>query len=447
MKKQIVNLMYALTVVGSVFSFTSCDKKDDVIELRSQYAVLGEISKDTTWKAKDTVLLKGFVYVTEGTTLTIEPGTVIKGDKDTKGTLIIERGAKIMAQGTVAKPIVFTSAQPVGSRTYGDWGGVVICGKARINPAAGTAQIEGGPRSIYGGTVDTDNSGILKYVRIEYPGFPLEANKEINGLTLGAVGSGTTIENVQVSYSGDDSFEFFGGTVNCKNLIAYKGWDDDFDTDFGYSGKLQFLLGIRDKDHADTSGSNGFESDNDGSGSTNTPLTSAIFSNVTLIGPFSGGSAGLSQAVVLKKMDDASNGAKGGTFLSAMHLRRNTALKVYNSIFLGWPYGFRAKDATAPSGNITVKNVIIAGMWKNYYNQTSDSTFFNASGLGNKVFASTNDILTTNGNYSKVNTTNVAGADFSELDSWFTRTTNKGAFNGTDWTSGWANFDPQNTKY
>ena len=109
---------------------------------------------------------------------------------------------------------------------------------------------------------------VMKYVRIEYPGIAYSPNNEINGLTFGGVGRGTTIDYIQVSYSGDDSYEWFGGTVNCKHLIAYRGWDDDFDTDFGYQGKLQFLVGLRDPEVADQSGSNGFESDNDGSGST-----------------------------------------------------------------------------------------------------------------------------------------------------------------------------------
>ena len=213
----------------------------------------GEITEDMTLKATDNVLLRGYVYVTDGVTLTIEPGTVIKGEKATKGSLIIERGGKIMAEGTADSPIVFTSDQPVGARTYGDWGGLVLCGKSTVNNTAGEAQIEGGPRSYYGGSDPADNSGVVKYVRIEFAGYPLEPDKEINGLTFGGVGSGTTIEYVQVSFCGDDSFEWFGGTVNAKHLIAYKGWDDEFDTDYGFQGKLQFLLGVRDPEHADTS--------------------------------------------------------------------------------------------------------------------------------------------------------------------------------------------------
>ncbi|MGH7601813.1 MAG: T9SS C-terminal target domain-containing protein, partial [bacterium] len=204
--------------------------------------VSGNITTNTTWTSNNTYLLNGFVYVKAGATLTIEPGTVIYGDKASKGALIIEQGAKIIADGTAAQPIVFTSALPAGQRSYGDWGGLILCGRAPINVPGGTATIEGGVGSIYGGTDPADNSGTLRYVRLEFPGIAFQPNSEINGLTLGGVGSGTIIDYVQVSYSGDDGFEFFGGTVNAKHLISLRTLDDDFDTDFGYSGKVQYAV-------------------------------------------------------------------------------------------------------------------------------------------------------------------------------------------------------------
>ena len=162
-------------------------------------------------------------------------------------------------------------------RSYGDWGGLVLCGNAPTNKhdsGAGVGIAEGGIGSLYGGPDGADNSGVLQYVRIEFPGIGLTAvaNSEINGLTLYAVGSGTTIDHIQVSYSGDDSYEWFGGTVNCKYLVALRGWDDEWDTDNGYSGKVQFYVSLRDPAIADQSTSNGFESDNDADGSTLTPL-------------------------------------------------------------------------------------------------------------------------------------------------------------------------------
>lgn len=407
----------------------------------------GEITLNTTLKAGDNILLKGFVYVVDGVTLTIEPGAVIKGEKATKGSLIIERGGKIRAEGTREKPIVFTSDQPAGARTYGDWGGLILCGKSIVNNTEGEAKVEGGPRSWYGGTDPDDDSGVLKYVRIEFAGYPLEPNKEINGLTCGGVGRGTTIEYVQVSFCGDDSFEWFGGTVNARYLIAYKGWDDEFDTDYGYQGKLQFLLGIRDPKHADTSKSNGFESDNDADGSGNAPLTRPVFSNVTLIGPLYGVSSGKPESDILYVTEDAPNGAKGGSFQAAMHIRRNSSLKVYNSVFTGWPYGLFLDHANAGA---TVKNVIFAGMWKNFRNDASQAYFETAS-LGNSLYDSSNELFARDGDYASVVTDKIGGASFTDdelTDDFFEKVLYKGAFDGVnDWTKDWTNFDPNETGY
>ncbi|KAF0215595.1 MAG: hypothetical protein FD178_1617 [Ignavibacteria bacterium] len=216
-----------------------------VSNISAQEALSGNITTNQTLTSDKTYLLKGIVRVMPGATLTIQPGTIIYGENTSQGSLIVKPGGKIMAEGTADKPIVFTSEfkKPGATKTpnYGDWGGIILLGNAPINVAGGKALIEG-PGDEYGGTVADDNSGVLKYVRIEYPGIAYSLNNEINGLTLGGVGSKTKLEYIQVSYSGDDSFEFFGGTVNAKYLIAYRGWDDDFDTDFGYSGKLQFLI-------------------------------------------------------------------------------------------------------------------------------------------------------------------------------------------------------------
>ena len=417
----------------------------------------GNITADRTISAANKNFLKGFVYVKSGATLTIEAGSVIKGISVASGeraaSLIIEPGAKIIAEGTVDKPIVFTSDKEPGKRVTGDWGGLIICGNARVN-RTNQPTIEGGPGTHYGNTTSDEfngeSSGKLKYVRIEFAGYPLEPDKEINGLTFGGVGSGTEVEFVQVSYSNDDSYEWFGGTVNANHLIAYKGWDDDFDTDYGYTGKLQFLLSVRDKDIADTSDSNGFESDNDGDGSTNTPFTKPVFSNVTLIGPFYGKVSDRTQAEVEAKTADAANGAKGGKYQAAMHLRRNSSLNVYNSVFTGWPYGLRATDKKGQANDgIAIENVIFAGMWKNFYEDEKVSeNFFNRAG-NNTVLENTRQIIAKDGDYSSVVADAVKGADFSKLaDSFFEKVTYKGAFDGTnDWTEGWTNWDPQNTVY
>ena len=217
MNKFLLKGVAAMLCMATMFGNVACSDDDPVQggetpEESKDVVLENEITSDMTLKATDNNLLKGFVYVTKGVTLTIEPGTVIKGEKATKGSLIVEPGGKIIAEGTAEKPIVFTSDQAAGSRAYGDWGGLILCGNAPVN--ANEPQIEGGPRTVYGGDDPADNSGTLKYVRIEFAGYPLEPNKEINGLTCGGVGSGTTLEYIQVSFCGDDSYEWFGGTVN-----------------------------------------------------------------------------------------------------------------------------------------------------------------------------------------------------------------------------------------
>ena len=188
--------------------------------------VIGNGDQEFVFKGKQTLpkgtyTLRGWVYIANGSELTIEPGTVIRGDKKTKAALIVERGGKLWARGTANAPIVFTSAAEKGNRKPGDWGGLIICGKAPHN--AGEAQIEGGPRTKHGGSNPADNSGALSYVRIEFAGYPFQTDKEINGLTLGSVGNGTQLDHIQVSYSNDDSFEWLGDKVNAKYIIAYKG--------------------------------------------------------------------------------------------------------------------------------------------------------------------------------------------------------------------------------
>lgn len=338
-----------------------------------------DVTSNTT--ISGVVLLQNKVYVKNGATLTILPGTIIRGDLGTQGTLIITKGSKIIAEGTQTYPIVFTSNEDIGNRAEGDWGGLVILGQATNNQPGGVANIEGiVPTSDtqYGGTDDADNSGILKYVRVEFAGVPLEPNKEINGITFGSVGNGTLVDYVQVSFSGDDSFEWFGGTVNCKHLIAYRGIDDDFDTDFGYRGNVQFALAIKDANMYDAPGdSNCFESDNDATGSSNTPQTSAIFSNVTIVGPKSNGSVSL---------------PTGEKFEKAFRIRRNSSISVFNSLIVGWEKGLSVEGSPVEtnfnSGNAVFSNNIISEIPQTCVTATSNfySTFFGQS---------TNDSTTT----------------------------------------------------
>jgi hypothetical protein len=425
---------------------------------------------------KGTYLLKGWVYIGNGAQLTIEPGTIIKGDKESKAAMIVERGGKLIAKGTADSPIVFTSEQAKGSRKPGDWGGVILCGKAKNNQ--NEMQIEGGPRTKHGGNDDTDNSGILSYVRIEFAGYPFQKDKEINGLTFGSVGSGTQIDHVQVSYSNDDSFEWFGGKVNCKYLIAYKGWDDDFDTDNGFSGNVQFGLAIRDSKIADTSQSNGFESDNCADGSAVSPYTTATFSNITFVGPKLDNNFTNTPEYITGGSCNPNNGSALGKFQAAMHIRRNSRLNCINSIAIGWPIGLILDNqkgdtqGAATAGNMKLQNIYFAGMdavgtdANKIYNdvlvtgydadskpimdnskKSFSSTFFLAQN-GNKYLDKWTDLLLNNSYIPQAGSPVLTGASFAGIGSWFTQVSYLGALNtGDTWTSGWTNFDPQNTDY
>jgi hypothetical protein len=313
----------------------------------------GDISSNTS--ISGTVYLDGFVHVKNNAVLTIAPGTVIRCKMTdaslTPGTLIITKGSKIMAQGTASQPIVFTSIQSVSNgRNPGDWGGVIILGNGVINTGGistnpNVSKVEGfvtsDPLRYYGGSNDADNSGVLSYVRIEFAGValdPLQTNSEINGLTLGGVGSGTQIDHVQVSFSGDDAYEWFGGTVDAKHLIAYRTTDDDFDTDFGFRGRVQFGVGIKDPDLWDAlagGASNGFESDNNGTSPyLALPLTKPVFSNMTFIGAKGDGT-----------VYGAGSLPTGETHEASAHIRRNSALSLFNSLILGYEKGLRFQNA------------------------------------------------------------------------------------------------------
>ena len=271
-------------------AFFSCNDElgnvDKPINVPTETTITGTLTAPITTLTSDKEwILKGYVYVADGATIVVQPGTKIVSDLAEKGALIIERGGKIFAEGTAAKPIVFTSAKPAGQKLPGDWGGIVILGKATTNRAT-EPTIEGGIGRPYGGNDDLDNSGILKYVRIEYAGIAALPNSEINALTLGAVGSGTIIDHIQTIYANDDAFEFFGGTVSPTHLYAYATADDDLDFDFGYRGTVTDAVAVRDPQFVDTGDAgNGVECDNDGTGSPALPKTHPKLDRVTLIGP------------------------------------------------------------------------------------------------------------------------------------------------------------------
>jgi hypothetical protein len=486
------SLRVATMCIAGTIMFSSCKKSyinyyeagssnnpDDGTTTKTIVEVpAGNITVSTTWTKDKVYRLNGFVRVgrdakagtdpaIENVVLTIQPGTTIIGDRETKGTLVVQRGNKLIADGTAAEPIIFTSERQPGFREAGDWGGVVLCGKAGNNNPGGEAQLEGAYGGWHGGTNDADNSGILRYVRIEYAGTPINPNQEVNSLTMGSVGNGTVIDYVQCSYGLDDAFEWFGGTVNCKHLIAYRGLDDDFDVDNGFRGTVQFAVGIRDANSADQSGSNGFEVDNDGSGTSTSPFTSGQFSNITEIGP---------------KRDFGKT--ISAQFQNAMHLRRNNKLKIYNSVFTGYPNGLFLDGtgtlANAADGSLVLRNVILAGVdaWgTNGYGTNSPQTFpvpfgvdiksngnvgaqtvvdwFKTPAFNNQTLPKWQDVgidisIFDLGATPKLtpNTGSIllAGANFSGLTG-FETVAYVGAFGTTDWTTTWANFTPQQTKY
>ncbi|WP_080056005.1 IPT/TIG domain-containing protein [Spirosoma aerolatum] len=461
----------AVTTGGATVSSTTAFQLGN----KPVITVASNITATTNWTAGNIYVIQGFVSVTSGATLNIEKGTIIKGapkEQDPSGqgkggTLIIQAGAKINAVGTVDSPIIFTSSKAAGSRNYGDWGGVVLIGKAPHNQPSVTAFEGGIPGTIGAYTDVNDNSGVMQYCRIEFGGIALSnlANSEINGLTLYGVGAGTTIDHIQVSYSGDDSYEWFGGTVNMKNLIAFRGWDDDWDTDWGYVGKVQYGVSLRDPDVADQSGSNGFESDNFNPGAPATaannglPLTAPVFAN-------------MSNFVTTGTPSNAASAKGSGPFQSGMHLRRNTSISIFNSLLVGYPEGLRLDAQTgttntldnATAGNLQLRGIVIANCTtpvRGAQSITNDqaTAFFGTAAYQNQIIASTDlSKLLLNSATFNLTTPNflpqsgsplLTGAiwDGKGADAFFTKETFKGAFGTTDWTKGWTNWDPQNANY
>lgn len=450
---RIIFSIICIAMILTVSGITSAQTVDSTTLNSSSISGNVVLTRTTTY------LMKGFNYIENGGSITIPAGTVIKGDFETKGTLIIKRGAQIFASGTADCPIVFTSEKPAGQRNTGDWGGIIILGRAAINTATGvdSAEIEGfgaGLGPVYGGqpVVNNDNSGVFRYVRLEFPGVNLTgvSGNEINGLTMGGVGSGTTIEYVQVSYSGDDSFEWFGGRVNPKYLIAYKGLDDDWDCDNGFQGKIQYGLSVRDKDIADVSSSNGFEIDNNvnSPSNTNNPRTRPFFSNMTVVGPF-----------------ETTGTVVNPLFQRGGHLRRNMQACIYNSIIMGWRVGIRFDGSgvinDANGGTVQLRTNIFSGN-VTLADQTGGTitpdpvTFINNF---NTSYAANTSVQLTNPfniypDPSGNNITNwipaggspaLSGADFTNANlSGFENVSYRGAFGTNNWTSNWAQFNPKN---
>lgn len=304
-------------------------------------SVSGDITTNTTWSG--VVEINGIVTVKNGATLTIQPGTFIKAKPNTTntatGVLVISKTGKINATGTESQPIIFTSYKLLDGNedttaAPGDFGGVIILGDAPTNTPS-TKTIEGltGPDFFYGGSNASHNGGTLKYVRIEFAGYDLLApnsGNEINGLTLGGVGNGTTLDHIQVSYGKDDSFEFFGGTVNASNLVSFAADDDNFDFDNGYTGTITCALALADYNstHSLSGGSpdsNGIELDNNAEGTATPLITNPVINNLTIIG--------------------AKNGiaGQGSAYENGIHIRRSGKLTLNNAVITGYPVGIKVE--------------------------------------------------------------------------------------------------------
>lgn len=287
----------------------------------------GDITEDAELSCTSDYLLRFTTFVTPGATLRIEPGTRILGDRETKGTLVIQPGARILAAGAPGAPIVFTSDQPEGLRRPGDWGGVLLLGEAPLNlvSAAGEpmrGRVEGiSSGGEYGGSRSDDSSGVLSYVRIEYSGTKVGPNNEINGLTLAGVGRRTVIDHVEVRRTADDCFEFFGGTVDAKYLVCSQPDDDAFDWDYGYQGRLQFIVAQAAGELTD--GAHGIEGDNDPNGTKNAPVSAPLVYNATLCG--------------------RNRSSTGEEHFGAL-LRRGTEGRIRNALFTGFSAGLDVRD-------------------------------------------------------------------------------------------------------
>ena len=395
--------------------------------------VVGEkrITNTLTLDANQVYLLKGIIVVDNGGKLVIPAGTIIRAQADLStnpknyACIVVERGGKIEVDGSLNKPVVITSNKETGSRERGDWGGLLIAGRGThnlANPSYDNVQMEGFNNvsfspglAKFGGNDPNDNSGFLKYLRIEFPGLAFETNKELNGLTFGAVGSATEVDNVQVSFSNDDSFEWFGGSVNSRHIIAFKGTDDDFDTDNGYSGLNQYGIALRDSDYYDltyslssgSSTSEAFESDNEATGTAAvSPYTNAVFSNFTLVGPVPVGT----------KYSELNSTAKSA-FRRGARIRRNSSLRVVNSIFMGYR-NFVMVDGDSSLRNTNYDGILPFVTPNTAVDQKTKQLFFTNNLIVNTNAAFTSATDTTANGLVEVARGSKSGDKLNALDSW-----------------------------
>lgn len=405
MKKNWKFATMALIAGVSLFA-TSCSSDEDPVNNpgdggEDTYVLDSDITENVTLETGKTYTLNGGVHVKSGATLTIQPGvTIVAQHDETVDYILIEQGAKIDAQGTAAQPIVMTSEK----KETGAWGGLHICGYAHTNNGSGKSEIGNAP---YGGNNDADNSGTLKYIRLEYTGYAFDEEHEANGVSFYGVGNGTTVEHLQAYQGSDDGFEFFGGSVNVKYMVVTSCSDDSFDWTEGWNGKAQFLVAYQEGES-----SLGYacdclmECDNNGTNNAATPVAHPTIANATLIG--NGGDA------------------------QGVRLRAGTQVELYNTIITG-----KGKPLTVETnetenalkdGTSKLEYVAISGELSSKQGIYTNADFAQATGnLTNQEFSWTGKYVGT-----------LDGGKDLSADSFFTKTDYKGAVkSGDDWTSGW----------
>ena len=399
----------AMTLVAGMALFTTaCSSDDDPAantgngdDTEESYVLDKDITENVTLETGKNYTLNGGIHVKAGATLTIQPGVTITAKHDgTVDYILVEQGAKIDAQGTASQPIVMTSEK----KEAGAWGGLHICGYAHTNNGSGSSEIGNAP---YGGNNDADNSGTLKYIRLEYTGYAFDEEHEANGVSFYGVGNGTTVEHLQAYKGSDDGFEFFGGSVNVKYLVATSCSDDSFDWTEGWNGKAQFLVVYQEGET-----SLGYacdclmECDNNGTNFAATPVAHPVIANATLIG--NGGEA------------------------QGVRLRAGTEVELYNTIITGKGKALTVEtnetENALKNGTSKLEYVAIAGELSSKQGIYTNADFVQATGnLDNQTFTWNNKYVGT-----------LDGGKDLSADSFFTSTDYKGAVkSGEDWTEGW----------
>jgi len=418
-------LVFLVIIMGFSIVLSSCDEGENGGGNVSVKDLAGEYDEDITVEGKD-VTLTGKVVIKDGATMTIKAGTVITADASDLSYLLVEQGGKIEAIGTESDPIIFTA----NALEAGAWGGLHLCGKASINSGStGLSEIGDAP---YGGTDDSDNSGTLKYVRVEYSGTTLDATHEANGISFYGVGSGTTVDYVEIYIGQDDGIEFFGGTVNIKHAIVYGAGDDSYDWTQGWRGKGQYLIAIQTP-----GGDRGFEGDNLGSNNEATPFANPMLSQITLIGDNEGddygmklreGTKGKIRNFIVTKFDKRS-----------IHVEHNQTILNVNDGSLTVDFGKVNDQVSDKPIKYSVSKIQADTDVDGDGDVDEDDEIKDPSAPEldeTKKFALSTNVEVADFSAATASTTYTGGTDMSSVDAFFVSDTEIGA--GTDWATAWS---------